>query len=154
VRDKLVHHRGEVDVLRYELHLKGDEAHVDVAGHDADRRFRTVLDPRRHIILCHRSHGLVARAVRLRDLDRAEQAALLRGVPVELDRLRGRETNLRKTAERLEDGDGAGAVVVCARGAGLRVSVVLAVLVRAEDDDAVVGGDVRPVYARNLRMRP
>jgi hypothetical protein len=71
---------------------------------------------------------------------------------VELDRLRGREADLRKTAERLEDGDGARAVVVRARGAGLRVGVVLAVLVRAEDDDAVVGGDVRTVDARNLRV--
>jgi hypothetical protein len=69
---------------------------------------------------------------------------------VELDRLRGREADLRQAAERLEDGDGAGAVIVCARGAVLWVGVVLAILVRAEDDDATVRGGVRPVYARNL----
>jgi hypothetical protein len=71
---------------------------------------------------------------------------------VEFQRLRGGVADPSELAERLEDGDRAGAIVVRTGRTLLRLAVVLGVLVGAEDDDAVVRGDVRAMNTSDLAL--
>ena len=70
------------------------------------------------------------------DSGAADEADLLGGIPLELDRVARHEAVLDQDAEGLEEGDAARAVVVGAGGAAVgRVLRVDAVLVRADDDE-------------------
>lgn len=72
----------------------------------------------RHVLVEEGEDGGALGAVGAEDVLRAEQAALLAAVPVELDGILGREVGVDEDAEGLEEVDGGGAVVVGSRGAG------------------------------------
>lgn len=95
-----------------------------------------------------------------------QQPTLLGGIPVELDRaVAGRVAVLGQDAERLEDADGAGAVVVGAWRGQEGEEVVRRVLVRSEDglwlgkvadlgfearDDGRLGEGVSEIFQRDV----
>ena len=131
------------------------EARVDKVGDDADRLgepgLERLVHVARHVLLDHGADvaGRVALSVRLEERLRAKQAALLGGVPVELECVGMVAVDDRiifqDRGERFEDGDGAGAVVVGARGGedGGQEQVD-AVLVRADHDRFVrAAGEAR-----------
>jgi len=134
-------HEGDVAVGGDNLLDEGGQAGVDVVGDYAHAlglsRRQRLLDVARHILLQHSLDVAAGALVRLEDSLAAEQAALLGAVPVELDGVGRRAMRdalvLEQHAQRLEDGDGAAAIVVGARRRqDRRQKQIDAVLVRAD----------------------
>jgi len=93
----------------------GGQAGVHVVGVDGDLAAGRVAG---HVLVDHGEHVLVGRLVVGEHGLRAEEAALLAAVEVELESVLGRVPRVGEHAEGLEDDDHAGAVVVGARAAG------------------------------------
>ena len=146
---------GYVAVLRDDRLDEFRETRVDEVGDDADGlgfpRGEGAGDVAGHVLLQHGLDVALLRGVRGEDGAGAEEAALFGRVPVELDRVWkggavGEGGGGEEDAEGFEDGDGAGAVVVGARGAEEGgEEEVDGVLVGADDDGFVAaawdGGD-------------
>ena len=129
-------------VLVDDLRRERRQVLVSVGVEERDDRRRAVLHVRGHVHVQHAFHVRLRFLVRRRDALRAEQPTLLAGVPLELERdVRGRDEVLAdERAQDLQNRHGARAVVVGARGAEERQSVVQRVLVRGDDDDLLVFG--------------
>ncbi|KAJ0162989.1 hypothetical protein CTA2_3718 [Colletotrichum tanaceti] len=131
---QLVDARGDVDVLLAQADGPGGQRGVGVGLDEADGLGGVARDKGRHVELEHGADGGALLLLVGGDGLAAQQAALLGGVPVELDGpVPGHVAAGGEHAEGLEDADGAGAVVVGARGRQQREQVVGRVLVGADD---------------------
>lgn len=102
------------ELARDERHV-GGQAGVDVIlEHDGTSAGRVAG----HVLVQEGQHVGTRGAVVAEDVGGAQQAALFAAVPVKLDGVLGREACVGEHAQGLEEVNGAGAVVVGARGAG------------------------------------
>lgn len=117
-RDERLDEAGELWVD--EVCVDGD----DVVGREA-----------RHVLVDEGADRDIGTCVVLHDCARAEQAALLSGVKVELERVLRRVLSSSKDAQRFKDDGDAGGVVVGARGTPVSVVAVDGVKVCGDDDN-------------------
>lgn len=91
------------------------EAGVDVVGVEGDLAVGGIAG---HVLVEEGEDVLLGGLVVGENTGRAEETALLSGVEVELEAVLGGVFGVGQHAQGLEDGDGAGAVVVCSRRLG------------------------------------
>jgi hypothetical protein len=105
---------GAGELARDESHV-GGQAGVNVVLEDNSTSARRVT---RHVLVQEGQDVGTSRAVVAEDVGGAQEATLLATVPVELDGVLGGEAGVGEDAQGLKQVDGAGAIVVGARGAG------------------------------------
>lgn len=93
----------------------GREARVDIVGIDSQLAAGRVA---RHVLVEIGQHAAAVAAVVGKHVARAQQAALLAAIKVELERVLGRERRGHEHPQRLHDDHHAAAIVLGSRGAG------------------------------------